>query len=449
MMKHHKKCLIGVFLMGLLGPVHGQGIIATVAGNGIIGYSGDGGAAASAALNNPLGVAVDAFKNPFIADYANNRVRKVDSFGMISTVAGTGTAGYSGDGGLALSAKLNHPVGVAADVAGDIYVADEGNGRIRKIGTDGVITTVAGNGGAAYSGEGGPATAAEMGFPSGIAVDGVGNLYIALGALARVCKVDVSGTVSTIAGTGIVGYSGDGGSATAAQLNEPVGVGVDFSGNVFIADEFQNVVRRVNTAGIIATVAGNMWGGYAGDGGPATAAELDAPMGVAIDGSGNLFIADEGNHVIRKVGASGVISTFAGTGVQGFSGDGGAATEAELCCPAAVAADTHGGLYFCDDMRIRCVLGISSLTSPENSGKPYVVYPNPATGVATLSSLSLLGSTVEFFLSNELGEVVLAGSSPVVGGSCAVDVHGLPNGIYLLRIKGAQTVAGFKVAVNH
>ena len=192
-----------------------------------------------------------------------------------------------------------------------------------------------------------------------------------------------------------------------------------------------------------------MWGSYAGDGGPATAAELDAPMGVAIDGSGNLYIADEGNHVVRKVGASGVISTFAGTGIQGFSGDGGAATEAELCCPAAVAADTHGGLYLCDDMRIRCVLGISSLTTPETSGKLYVVYPNPATGVATLSGLSLLGSTVDFVSSNELGEVVLEASSPVVGGLCVVDVHGLPNGIYLLQIKGAQTVAGFNLAVTH
>ena len=276
-------------------------IINTVAGNGTAGFSGDGGPATSASLNNPLEVAVDAAGNLYIADRANNRIRKVDTSGTITTVAGTGTAGFSGDGGPAISASLNRPFGMAVDSAGNLFIADTSNQRVRKVDTTGTITTVAGNGTAAFSGDSGPATSASLNSPAGVAVDSAGNLFIVDTLNQRVRKVNTSGTITTVAGNGTGGFSGDGGPATSASLNSPNDVAVDSAGNLFIADISNHRVRKVDTTGTITTVAGNGTGGFSGDGGPAASASLFGPNDVAVDSAGNLFIAEQINHRIRKV----------------------------------------------------------------------------------------------------------------------------------------------------
>ena len=348
--------LLIVLSLGLLTTavaLAAAGDISTVAGTGTAGFGGDGGPATSAQLNIPRAVAVDSSGNLFIADWGNGRIRKVDTSGTISTVAGNGTAGFSGDGGPATSAKLNIPRGVAVDSSGNLFIADWSNGRIRKVDTSGTISTVAGDGTFGFGGDGGPATSAQLSFPTGVAVDSSGNLFIADTANHRIRKVDTSGTISTVAGNGTAGFSGDGGPATSAKLNFPFGVAVDSSGNLFIADHFNHRVRKVDTSGNIDTVAGTgatgpFAGGFSDDGGPATSAALNLPDGVAVDSSGNLFIADSINNRIRKVDTSGNISTVAGDGTQGFSGDGGPATSAQLFFPTGVALDSSGNLFIAD-----------------------------------------------------------------------------------------------------
>ena len=379
--------------------VNSAGVISTVAGSGAQGFGGDGGAATAALLNFPIDVAPDALGNLYIAEWVNNRIRKVDSdgnittvagreqlsnpqsvaldgagnlyiadtgdhrihkvdsAGVISTVAGSGTAGFSGDSSAATAAQLNTPADVAPDGAGNLYITDRGNERIRKVDSAGVISTVAGSGTAGFSGDGGAATAAQLNEPYGVAVDSSGNLYIAEWNNNRIRKVDSAGVISTVAGTGTAGYSGDGGAATAAQLSNPQDVALDAAGNLYIADVNNNRIRKVNSAGVISTVAGTGTAGFSGDGGAATSAQLHWPRGVALDGAGNLYIVDNNNHRIRKVDSSGSISTVAGTGTAGYSGDGGAATSAQLSNPRGVALDGAGNLYIADtsNNRIRKV----------------------------------------------------------------------------------------------
>jgi sugar lactone lactonase YvrE len=246
-------------------------------------------------------VAVDSSGNIYIADTYNERIRKVSTSGIITTVAGNGAATFSGDGGAATSAELHGPSGVAVDSSGNIYIADTYNERIRKVSTSGIITTVAGNGTGGYSGDGGAATSAELYYPSGVAVDSSGNIYIADRNNDRIREVSTSGIITTVAGNGTWGYSGDSGAATSAELYGPSGVAVDSSGNIFFVEDGNNRVRKVSASGIITTVAGNGTGGYSGDGGVATSAELYTPYGVAVDSSGNIYIADLNNNRIRKV----------------------------------------------------------------------------------------------------------------------------------------------------
>ncbi len=353
---------------GALG-VSGTDTITTIAGTGNPGYSGDGGQATSAELNYPEGVAVDTAGNVYVGDDDNNAIRRISN-GIVTTIAGTGAAGYSGDGGQATSAQLRRPNGVAVDGSGDVYVADTYNHVIRKI-ANGVITTIAGTGAPGYSGDGGQATSAELDYPYGVAVDGSGNVYIADYLNNRIRKV-ANGIISTIAGNGTPGYSGDGGQATSAQLRNPFDVAVDNSENVYIADTGNNVIRRVGN-GIISTVAGTGTAGFSGDGGPATAAQLNLPEYVALDSAGNLYISDTGNHRIRKV-ANGVISTLAGTGTLGFSGDGGPASAAQLYYPTGAAVDGQGSLYLADEynQRLRKIenkLPVVDLNAAPSSGQ--------------------------------------------------------------------------------
>jgi uncharacterized protein (TIGR03437 family) len=362
-----------------------DGIITLFAGDGHQGYSGDGGPATRAVLNLPRGVAVDSGGNVYIADYYNQRIRKVNPAGTITTVAGDGfidgyLAGrFSGDGGPATSASLNGPYGVAVDSAGTLYIADTGNHRIRKVSPGGIISTVAGNGTRGYSGDGGPATSASLDLSrgGGVGVDSAGNLYIADGANKRIRKVSAAGTITTVAGNGEYKSAGDGQPATVASLNGPQGVTLDLAGNLFIADSYNNRVRKVSPAGIISTVAGNGTQMYSGDRGPATGASLFLPAGVAVDAAGNLFVADSHNNRIRKVSPGGTITTVAGDGFQYYSGvgrffgDGGPATSASLAVPWGVAVDQAGNLFIGDyfNDRIRKVgLGgvITTVAGPGN-----------------------------------------------------------------------------------
>ncbi len=346
-------------------------IITTFAGNNAATYAGDGGSATMALLSLPSGVAIDAAGNKYIADKGNNRIRMISAAGVITTIAGDGTASFSGDGGSAAAAEINAPTGVAVDAAGNIYIADCGNQCVRKINTSGIISTIAGTSGSGgYFGDGGPATAAHLFGPTEIAIDAAGNLYIADAHNHCIRKVNTSGIITRYAGAAIGGYSGDGGPATIAMLNSPTGVFADASGNIFIADELNSRIRKVSAAGIITTIAGSGIPGFSGDLGAATAAGLYQPAGVTADAAGNVYFTDMLNHRIRKINTSGVISTVGGNGTNGFTGDGGPATAAGMYCPFGLAIDATGNLLVADvnNNRIRQVSASGIISTIAGSG---------------------------------------------------------------------------------
>jgi uncharacterized protein (TIGR03437 family) len=326
-----------------------DGIITTVAGNGGSGYSPDGGSAVDAAIN-AVAVAVDS-RGLYVID--SQRVRRISKAGIITTIAGNGSHGYAGDGGPATEARLFSPHGIAIDAVGNLFIADTSNARIRKVTPDGLITTVAGDGTVGTAGDGGPAVAAQLWWPEDIAVDGAGNLLIADKLANRVRKVSPSGIITTLAGTGVDGSTGDGGPATSAQLREPASLAVDGLGNVFILESaFPNVayprIRKVTPGGTITTVAGGVSGAFEGDRSLAATAYVDSPRGVAVDQSGSVYISDSGTNTVRRVTRDGLITTVAGNGVIGYSGDGGPATSAALNRPWGLAIDNVGNLLIAD-----------------------------------------------------------------------------------------------------
>ena len=285
------------------------GVVTPVAGNGTAGFSGDGGLATSAQLNVPSGIAVDASGNLYIAEFLNQRIRKVSN-GVITTVAGNGTEGFSGDNGPATSAQLKGPIGVAVDSAGNLYIADSGNNRIRKV-SGGVITTVAGNGMRGCCEDDGPATRGLLRFPYRVAVDSTGNLYILDYGNNRIRKVSNGVSTTVAGGSGLAGFSGDNAPAADALLCIPQGLAVDAAGDLYIADRGNSRVRKVSN-GVITTMAGNGTAGFSGDNGPATSAQVHLPLGLAVNAAGELYIADNLNGRIRKV-SNGVITTVAST----------------------------------------------------------------------------------------------------------------------------------------
>ncbi|MCK9896861.1 protein kinase [Frankia sp. AgB32] len=292
-----------------IGP---DGRVDSAVGDGTEGYSGDGGPAVHAQLRDADGVGVDAAGDRLIlADGGNERVRVVSATGVIGTLAGNGNPAFSGDGAPAINAGLSAPTGVAVDAAGTVYVAEFDTGRIRRITRGGVISTVAGTGQPGFSGDGGPATRAALNGPCGLAIDTAGNLYVADSQNNRIRRISTGGKITTVAGAGVEGFSGDGGPATRALLHGPRRVAAAPDGTLYIADTHNNRIRRINTAGEISTVAGTGKGAYSGDGGPATSATLKMPDGMTVDRAGNLFIADYGNHRIRRIGTNGSISTVA------------------------------------------------------------------------------------------------------------------------------------------
>jgi trimeric autotransporter adhesin len=456
---------------GRIRKVDTKGIISTIAGNGTFGFAGDGSAATGANLNQPSGVALDSQGNIYIADTGNARIRKVSSSGTISTVAGNGMVSYSGDGGSATGAQLNGPLGVAADntenlfiadsqngvvrtvkkgaitsvgggtlviprgvatdAAGNAYVADAQDNRVRKIAIDGTVTTYAGNGTSGFAGDGAPAANAQLSAPAAVAVDAAGNLYIAdLGNL-RIRKVSADGNIVTVAGNGSQGYSGDGGAAINASLNAPLGVAVDPSGNFYIADSASHVIRKVTLDGNINTIAGTGAPGFTGDGGPAISAQIASPTGIAADPYGNIFFVD-GTTRIREISSGGTIATIAGNGSLGYSGDGGMANLAQLNSPAAVWADSAGNLYVADtgNNAIR-------LLQPTGSGVTVNAVVNAASNqkgpiapgeIVTLYGSGLGPSQLQMYQLDPSGKVPksLAGTTVLFGGLAAPVIYASP-----------------------
>lgn len=333
---------------GNINTIAGSTAIVSGAITVAFGFAGDNGAAIKAQLAGPAGVAVDSAGNVYIATYADNRIRKVDGKGgNISTFAGNSGYGFAGDGGPAIGAQLSAPRGIAVDSSGNLYLADRWNNRIRKI-AGGTLTTIAGNGQGSFGGDSGLAAQAQMSAPDGIAVDQSGNVYIADLLNNRVRMVSPAGIISTFAGNGNPGFAGDGGAAASAQLNQPAGLAVDSSGNLYIADSYNAVVRKVTPGGTISTVAGSGTQGYSGDGGAAAKATMMAPLGVALDSSGNLYIADYYGWIRKVTASTGVISTIAGNGSNGYTGDNGPATSAQFYNPTDVAVDSSGNVYVAD-----------------------------------------------------------------------------------------------------
>lgn len=348
-------------------------MITTAAGNNTSGTGsgsyGDGGPAIKAGLLNPSDVTTDPAGNIYVTDGGNTSgysIRKISTNGIISRFAGNNSSGFSGDGGQAINAQINYPQGLAADNSGNIYISDAGNRVIRKVNSSGIISTLAGIAGSyGYSGDGGPATAAQLAAPAGLTVDGAGNIFFADPGRHIIRKIDVNGIISTVAGTPAAsgGFSGDGGIATAAVLNFPTDVAVDAQGNLLIADRDNHCIRKINISGIISTVAGiggSLNYGFTGDGGPANTAKFNKPTSLTIDAAGNLYISDNGNNRIRKVTITGVISTIAGNGqaaVRGdgpdfFGGDYGPATSASVFAPYGIHC-IPGNLFIVSSYRIR------------------------------------------------------------------------------------------------
>lgn len=325
-----------------------DGTISTLAGTGTRGRAGDCGPGTAAQLNLPVGVATDTEGRAYVADAFNHRVRRIGGDGRIETIAGTGKPGSCGDGGPARKALLRRPFGVAVDTAGSVYITDTGNHRIRKVDPSGLISTVAGTGDAGYGGDGGPAWEAAFDWPYGVAVDGSGNVYASDSRNHRIRKIDPSGTVSTVAGNGEPGYGGDGGPAVEAMLSSPALIATDAAGNVYVADEYNNRVRKIDSEGIASTVAGSGRRDHGGDRGPADQAFLDGPVGIAVGQDGDIYVADRGNGRVRKIGSDGIITTFAGGGDVFSTGDGGLAEEAHFEHPRGIAVDASGSVYVAD-----------------------------------------------------------------------------------------------------
>ena len=323
-------------------------MIETLAGLRAPGFNGDGIPASEAGLHTPSGLAADGKGNLYIADLYTYRVLRIDAAGMITTVAGSGRRGSAGDGGLATEAEFEGPSGLALDGAGNLYVAEYHHHRVRRIDPNGILTTAVGTGQQGFRGDGGWAVEALLDGPAGLAADEAGNLFVADSGNHRVRRIGPDGVIKTVAGTGRFGSVGDGGPAAEAYLWGPSGLAVGKDGSLFVADRGNHRVRRIDRGGVIETVAGARFSGYSGDLGAAAAARLFGPEGLALDPEGNVYVGDVGNHRVRKIDLAGVITTVAGNGTIGFSGDGEPGSNASIYQPEALAADTAGNLFIAD-----------------------------------------------------------------------------------------------------
>jgi uncharacterized protein (TIGR03437 family) len=437
---------IRLFLPLLIAAAAPAQTITTFAGNGTAGFAGDGGPAMQAEINDVVGLAADASGNIYMADQNNNRVRMVAANGVISTIAGTTIGGFAGDGGPATQAQLNLPTGVCVATSGDVYVNDQSNHRVRKIAAvTGIITTVAGNGSTVSSGDGGSALSAGMTIPIRCAVDQSGNLYIVDQGAFVIRKVSTNGTISTFAGNYTQGYSGDGGPATQATMNNPTAVAFDASGNLYVTDQFNQRIRQIDTSGKITTVAGTGTAGYSGDNIPATSAELNYPGEAVIDSAGNLYIVDTVNQRIRKV-SGGTISTIAGTGTAGFGGDNGPPLQASFSSPFPMTIDAGGNLYIGDNgnNRVRKITGLAAANGPA------ITVTSAGVGVTNAASFQpgiAPGGIVTIFGTNlgaAAGQTLIAPGSPWPPqlGTTTVTMNGTAAPVYyVLNQNGSEQLS--------
>lgn len=374
-------------------------IVQTFAGTDWV-FSGNGGPATDAPLAEVNSVAVDGSGNVYASDAPNGEVMRISPDGTLTVFAGNAFAGFSGDGGPATSASLSNPAGLAVDVAGNIYISDRANQRVRKIASDGTISTFAGNGRFGFSGDNGPATSAMLSGPDGLAFDGQGNLYIVEAGGHRIRKVAPDGTITTVAGTGQPGFSGDGGPATAAMLNTPRRIAADGSGNLYVVDAVNQRVRKIGTDGVITTFAGTGKSGPLNDGGPASNAALFFVSDVAVDAAGNVLILTSSPPSVRQVTPDGIIQTIVGSGLFGFAGDGGPALKARFSFPGGFALGSDGSLYIADssNRRIRKVTPDGNVQtiagnfryrfSPDGTPALFAYFNNPARMTLDPRSLS-------------------------------------------------------------
>ncbi len=443
-----------VYLAAILGAVHSNAqTISTFAGTGINGFSGDGGTATAAKLGLPLDITVDASGNFYITDKSNQRIRKIDPTGTISTICGDGTLSYYGDNGPATNAALHFPSHLVVDGSGNIIFSDSWNDVLRKIDVSGIITTIAGNGLPGYMGDGGAATAAKLKSPTGLAIDGSGNIFIAQPDDDVVRKISTTGIITTVAGNGTAGFSGDGGAATAAQLDVPNDVAVDASGNLYIADMSNNRIRMVSTTGNISTFAGTGIAAFGGDGGPATGASFTFPITVSIDASGNLYVADGANYRIRKINTSGIINTVAGNGISGISGDGGPATAAELGGINGMVTDATGNLYIVDNAnnRVRKVAAMvtTAVADPVNmqhTANELAIYPNPANGIL---NIAMPEGASSLMITDMIGRTLLTKNiANGIAHQLTLNVSELPAGNYILKTIGTDKTYINKVIIH-
>lgn len=418
--------------------------INTIAGNGTFGFSGDGLTATTAQFHGPIGVALAPAGEVFVLDFFNSRVRKINLLGKINTIAGNGTGGYTGDNSVGTSAQV-FAYGIAVDKNSNLFIADANYGVIRKVlNTTGIITTVAGTGVPGYTGDHGPASAAKLGSIHGICFDPKGNMYVADAGHHSVRKISTSGIITTIAGgvrsyTGgdTSGYFGDLGPATAALLDSPYAVAADKNGNVFITDYRNNVIRKVDSFGVITTYAGVAGSyGYAGDAGAAASALLGRPVGIAVDTNGFLYIADAENNVIRRVDTFGIISTIVGNGTAGFGGDLSYVNGCNLFNPYGVAVDVYGSIYIADanNQRIRKTYSTVGI-DPVTMGEGIIVYPNPANNAVTVGGLSKSDNVCLYDMTGRQVSQMWTVSN---NATQTISVGNLVNGLYLLRVADAN-----------
>ena len=403
-----KLILLSFAVLNLYSSTNAQ-IITTIAGTSSSSGGGDGGPATLASVPNPKNVFVDVIGNIYIS--TANTIRKINTSGIITTVGGGGLSG-SVEGGPATDASLHSLEGLWVDNSGNIYFTESSTAqRVRKINASGIMTTYAGNGIGGYSGDNGPATAASFKYPTGLVMDPAGNLYIGDVGNFVIRKVTPTGIISTIAGTaGTPGFSGDGGPATAATLGDPQNLAINAAGELFIADVSYHKIRKINTSGIISTIAGNGIGGYSGDGGLATQAQINQPRGLKTDASGNVYFADGQNHRIRKITNAGIMLPVAGRGIPSYGGDGGQATAALFCYPSDVAMDLAGNLLVADNSnnRIRKIDFASlAIADPRTSDIPDIyAYPNPSNGCLNLKIKAIWSGNAEIIITNFSGQKV-------------------------------------------
>ncbi len=429
-------------------------IINTLTGNGTPGYVSDGVAASGAEINSPYDVAVDRWGTVYIADYGNFRIRKIDTFGIITTIAGTGISGFSGNGGPATAAKILGPRSITVDKSGVVYFSDFAKNCVRKIGLDGIIYPVAGRGDtiAGFYGDNGPATAAMFNGPWGIAVDKKGNVFIADASNNRIRKVDTFGIVTTVVGDGVPYPINDGMPATAGRVQYPYGIDIDNLGNLYIADNGNNIIRKVDTLGIIHTIGGVPGTGsygYTGDNGPATAAKIYSPYDVAVDSNRNVYIADWHNDVIRRINANGTMITVVGNGLTGFSGDNGNALMAKINYPTGVCIGGKGFLYFADfnNNRVR-YLGENVYVNPLFAAKMGIaVSPNPTSNKSFSINISTPMETnahvlISTITGKQIKDFTIATNKPTI-----INLYE-PAGIYIITAAINEDVVSEKVIIG-